>query len=258
MDIQDRVAIITGGASGLGKATAEALVARGAKVFLFDLTEGACSSVVNELGRENCAYAITDVTDEGSVNSGLDQAMKVFGDLHIVINAAGIGPPAKVISRDGNPLPLAEFKKIVDVNLCGTFNVLSKAAARIARQEPVNEDGCRGVIINVASAAAFDGQIGQPAYGGSKAGVVGMTLPIARELARQGIRINCIAPGLFMTPMAASLGEDVIDALGNSVEFPKRLGKPEEFAQLAIQMVENDYFNGEVVRLDGSIRMRAK
>lgn len=122
----------------------------------------------------------------------------------------------------------------------------------------MNEDGCRGVIINVASAAAFDGQIGQPAYGGSKAGVVGMTLPIARELARQGIRINCIAPGLFMTPMAASLGEDVIDALGNSVEFPKRLGKPEEFAQLAIQMVENDYFNGEVVRLDGSIRMRAK
>lgn len=258
MNLQDKVAVITGGASGLGKATAEALVMKGVKVFLFDLNEEACKAVVEELGSDNCAYAITDVTDEDSVNNGLDQAMEAFGKLHIIVNAAGIGPPAKVLDREGNPLPLAKFKQIVDINLCGTFNVLSKAAARMARQEPVNDDGCRGVIINVASVAAFDGQIGQPAYGGSKAGVAGMTLPIARELARQGIRINCIAPGLFLTPLAASLGDDVVEALGNSVEFPKRLGKPAEFAQLAIQMAENDYFNGEVVRLDGSIRMRAK
>lgn len=258
MNLQDKVAVITGGASGLGKATAEALVARGAKVFLFDLNEAACKATVEELGADKCAYAVTDVVDEDSVNNGLDQAMEAFGELHIVVNAAGIGPPAKVLDREGNPLPLVKFKQIVDINLCGTFNVLSKAAARIARQEPINEDGCRGVVINVASVAAFDGQIGQPAYGGSKAGVAGMTLPIARELARQGIRINCIAPGLFMTPLASSLGDQVIEALGNSVEFPKRLGKPEEFAQLVVQMAENDYFNGEVVRLDGSIRMRAK
>jgi len=258
MDLQDKAAVITGGASGLGKATAEALVAKGAKVFLFDLNEEACLAAVAELGAENCAYAVTDVTDEDSVNAGLDQAMAAFGKLHIVLNAAGIGPPAKVLDREGNPLPLAKFKKIVDINLCGTFNVLSKAAAIMAKQEPINEDGGRGVIINVASVAAFDGQIGQPAYGSSKAGVAGMTLPIARELAKQGIRINCIAPGLFMTPLAATLDDKVIEALGNSVEFPKRLGKPSEFAQLAVQMAENDYFNGEVVRLDGSIRMKAR
>lgn len=258
MDLQNKVAVITGGASGLGKATAEALVAKGAKVFIFDLNEDACQATVEQLGAENCAYAVTDVTDEDSVNAGLDQAMEAFGKLNIVLNAAGIGPPAKVLDREGNPLPLAKFKKIVDINLCGTFNVLSKAAARIAKQDPINEDGGRGVIINVASVAAFDGQIGQPAYGGSKAGVAGMTLPIARELAKQGIRINCIAPGLFLTPLAETLDDKVIEALGNSVEFPKRLGKPAEFAQLAVSMAENDYFNGEVVRLDGSIRMRAR
>ena len=258
MNLQDKVAVITGGASGLGKAAAEALVARGAKVYLFDLNVEACKTVVEELGAENCAFASTNITDEDSVESSLDQAIEAFGRIHIVVNSAGIGPPAKVLDRNGNPLPLMRFKQTIDINLCGTFNVLSKAAARIARQQPINEGGGRGVIINVASVAAFDGQIGQPAYGGSKAGVVGMTLPIARELARQGIRINCIAPGLFMTPMAASLDEDVIEALGRSVEFPKRLGKPNEFAQLVIQMAENDYLNGEVVRLDGAIRMRAK
>ncbi len=258
MDLQDKVAVITGGASGLGKAAAEAFVSKGAKVFILDLNEEACVAAVEEMGSANCGYAITDVVCEESVNAALDKALDTFGKLHIVLNAAGIGTPAKVLDRDGNPLPLAKFKKIVDVNLCGTFNVLSKAAARMAKLDPINEDGGRGVIINVASVAAFDGQIGQPAYGGSKAGVAGMTLPIARELAKPGIRINCIAPGLFLTPLAATLDDKVIEALGNSVEFPKRLGKPSEFAQLAVQMAENDYFNGEVVRLDGSIRMKAR
>ncbi|MGH1371100.1 MAG: SDR family NAD(P)-dependent oxidoreductase [Cellvibrionaceae bacterium] len=258
MNLTDKVALITGGASGLGRASAEALVAKGAKVFLFDLNEEACKATVAALGAESCAYTIADVTDEESVNAGLDQAMETFGKLHIVLNSAGIGPPCKVLDREGNPLALAKFKKIVDVNLNGTFNVLSKAAARMAKQDAVNDDGNRGVIINVASVAAFDGQIGQPAYGGSKAAIAGMTLPIAREFANYGIRINCIAPGLFHTELAMTLDDKVIEALGNTVEFPKRLGKPSEFAQLVVQMAENDYFNGEVVRLDGSIRMRAK
>lgn len=258
MDLQDKVALITGGASGLGRASAVALVGKGAKVFLFDLNEDACKATVEALGSDNCAYAITDVSDEDSVNAGLDKAITAFGKLDIVLNSAGIGPPCKVIDREGNPLALAKFKKIVDINLNGTFNVLSKAAALMAKQEPLNEDGSRGVIINVASVAAFDGQIGQPAYGGSKAAVAGMTLPIARELAYHGIRVNCIAPGLFHTELAMTLDDKVIEALGNTVEFPKRLGKPSEFAQLVIQMAENDYFNGEVVRLDGSIRMKAK
>lgn len=258
MNLHNKIALITGGASGLGRASAEALVAKGAKVFLFDLNEEACKSTVSALGADNCAYAIADVTDEASVNAGLDKAMETYGELHIVLNSAGIGPPCKVLDREGNPLALSKFKKIVDVNLNGTFNVLSKAAARMAKQDAVNDDGNRGVIINVASVAAFDGQIGQPAYGGSKAAIAGMTLPIARELAYHGIRINCIAPGLFHTELAMTLDEKVIEALGNTVEFPKRLGKPSEFAQLVVQMAENDYFNGEVVRLDGSIRMRAK
>jgi NAD(P)-dependent dehydrogenase (short-subunit alcohol dehydrogenase family) len=258
VEIQDKVALITGGASGLGKAAAEALVAKGARVFLFDLNEEACQAAVEELGANNCAYAIVDVADEESVIAGLDNAMETYGKLHIVANCAGIGPPGKVIDRDGEPLSLASFRKIVDINLIGTFNVMSKAAARMARQDALNEDGGRGVVINVGSVAAFDGQIGQPAYGGSKAGVVGMTLPVARELARYGIRVNTICPGLFMTPLAASLDEKVVEALGNSVEFPKRLGRPSEFAQLLVQMAENDYFNGETVRLDGSIRMQAR
>lgn len=258
MEIQDKIALITGGASGLGKAAAEALVAQGAKIFLFDLNEEACKTLVEEIGADKCAYAIVDVVDEESVVAGLDKAMDAYGKLHIVANCAGIGPPGKIIDRDGEPLPLASFRKIVDINLIGTFNVMSKAAAQMARQDAVNEDGGRGVVINVGSVAAFDGQIGQPAYAGSKAGVVGMTLPVARELARYGIRVNTICPGLFMTPLAASLDEKVIEGLSNSVEFPKRLGRPYEFAQLLVQMVENDYLNGETVRLDGSIRMQAR
>lgn len=258
MDIQGKTAIITGGASGLGQATARALVAKGARVTLFDLNEAACIATVNELGCDNASYAIVDVTDEDSVIRGLALAEAAHGELHIVVNCAGIGPPSKVIDRDGKPLALEKFKQIVNINLFGTFNVLRLAAAKMADNQPVTRDSGRGVIINVASVAAFDGQIGQPAYAASKAAVHGMTLPIARELARYGIRVNTIAPGLFMTPLAESLPDDAIAALGAAVEFPKRLGNPSEFAQLVVSMAENDYFNGETVRLDGSIRMAAR
>jgi NAD(P)-dependent dehydrogenase (short-subunit alcohol dehydrogenase family) len=263
MNVAGKVAIVTGGASGLGKATANALVAKGAKVCVCDLDESACLALVDELGADNCTYAIVNVTEEASVSAGLDAAVETYGELHIVVNSAGIGPPTKTLDRDGNPLPLAKFKQVVDINLNGTFNVLSKAAAIMARQTPFDDDGSRGVIINVASVAAFDGRIGQAGYSASKAGVVGMTLPIARELARYGIRINAIAPGVFRTEMvdkAVEQGgsEEVIKAMTAAIEFPKRMGHPAEFAQLVMQMIENDYINGEVVRLDGGIRLTAK
>lgn len=258
MDLQSKVAIVTGGASGLGLAACEALVNSGAKVCIFDFNEKAAAAAVETLGADNATFAVVNVTDEDSVNAGIAHCIKTFNELHIVLNSAGIGPPEKVINREGEPLPLDSFKRIVDVNMFGTFNVLSKAAAAMAKQSTINEDNGRGVIINVASVAAFDGQIGQPAYAASKAGIVGMALPIAREFARYGIRVNTIAPGLFRTPLAESLGEKVVEALGNSVEYPKRLGDPKEFAKLVVQIAENDYLNGEVIRLDGAIRMQAR
>lgn len=258
MELTNKVAIVTGGASGLGYAACAALIEKGAKVCIFDFNEKLAESAVVKLGGDSATFAKVNVTDEASVQSGLEHCLKTFGELHIVLNCAGIGPPEKVINREGEPLPLDNFKKIVDVNLFGTFNVLSKAAAVMAKQAPINDDNGRGVIINVASVAAFDGQIGQPAYAASKAGIVGMALPIAREFARYGIRVNTIAPGLFKTPLAESLGEKVVEALGNSVEYPKRLGDPVEFGKLVVQMAENDYLNGEVIRLDGAIRMQAR
>lgn len=258
MDLKNKVAVVTGGASGLGQAACEVLVSKGAKVCIFDLNEDAAKATVADLGESNATYAMVDVTDEVSVQQGIDHCLKIYGELHIVLNSAGIGPPQKIIDREGNPQPLDDFKKIVTVNLFGTFNVMSKAAAVMAKNAPVNEDNGRGVIVNVASVAAFDGQIGQPAYSASKAGVAGMTLPTARELARYGIRCNTIAPGLFLTPLAESLGEQVIESLSNTVEYPKRLGVPKEFGQLVAHIVENDYMNGEVIRLDGAIRMAAR
>lgn len=258
MNIEGKVALVTGGASGLGLAACRSLIEKGAKVAIFDFDKANGEAVVQELEEGKALFVQVDVTDEQNVAQALETLYKHYGELHIVVNCAGIGPPGKVINREGEPLPLDQFKKIVDVNLFGSFNVLSKAAARMAKQETLNDDGGRGVIINVASVAAFDGQIGQPAYAASKAGIVGMTLPIAREFARQGIRVNTIAPGLFLTPLAESLGEDVINSLGASVEYPKRLGNPKEFAQLVVHMAENDYLNGEVIRLDGAIRMAAK
>ena len=253
MEIKGATAIVTGGASGLGGATAERLAKAGAKVTIFDLNA--------ELGKKKAAeigghFVAVNVTDEAAVEAGLDESEGVNGQARILVNCAGIGPPGKVIGRDGKALPLADFSKIVAINLFGTFNVLSKFAARLHTADPIGEE--RGVIVNTASVAAYEGQIGQPAYAASKAGVVGMTLPIARELARYGIRINTIAPGLFLTPLLESLPQEAQDSLGKQVPFPSRLGKPSEYALLVESIVVNPMFNGETIRLDGAIRMTPK
>lgn len=255
MEIAGLAAIVTGGASGLGAATAELLAARGAKVTLFDLNAELGTAKAAEIGGR---FAAVNVTDEDAVANAIGEAEAVNGKARILINCAGIGPPAKVLNRDGSPLPLADFAKIIQINLIGTFNVLSKFAARIHDAEPLNEDGERGVIINTASVAAFEGQIGQPAYAASKGGVVGMALPIAREFARYGIRVNTIAPGIFWTPLLGSLPQEAQDSLGRQVPFPSRLGRPEEYAKMVEAIVINPMVNAEVIRLDGAIRMAPK
>lgn len=255
MDINGLAAIVTGGASGLGAATADLLAARGAKVTLFDLNSNLGAAKAAEIGGR---FALVNVTDEDAVANAIGEAEAVNGKARILVNCAGIGPPAKVINRDGTPIPLADFAKIININLIGTFNVLSKFAARIHDADPLNEDGERGVIINTASVAAFEGQIGQPAYAASKGGVVGMALPIAREFARYGIRVNTIAPGIFWTPLLGSLPQEAQDSLGRQVPFPSRLGRPEEYAKMVEAIVTNPMVNAEVIRLDGAIRMAPK
>ncbi|NKJ44193.1 MULTISPECIES: SDR family NAD(P)-dependent oxidoreductase [unclassified Novosphingobium] len=252
MDINGVAAIVTGGASGLGAATAELLAARGAKVTLFDLNAELGTAKAAEIGG---LFKAVNVTDEDAVADAIAEAEGLNGKARILVNCAGIGPPAKVLNREGQPLPLADFARIININLIGTFNVLSKFAARIFDAEPLDADGARGVIVNTASVAAFDGQIGQPAYAASKGGVVAMALPIARELARFGIRVNTIAPGIFWTPLLASLPQEAQDSLGNQVPFPSRLGQPAEYAKLVEAIVTNPMLNGEVIRLDGAIRM---
>jgi NAD(P)-dependent dehydrogenase (short-subunit alcohol dehydrogenase family) len=247
-------AIVTGGASGLGGATAARLAAAGAKVTIFDLNA--------ELGQSHAAaigglHIPVNVADESAVAAAIAQAEEAHGKARILVNCAGIGTPAKVVGRDGSPLPLDAFTKTVSVNLMGSFNTLSKFAARIFDAEVIGPEE-RGVIINTASAAAFDGQIGQAAYAASKGGVVSMTLPIAREFARYGIRVMTIAPGLFWTPLLATLPQEALDSLGRQVPFPSRLGQPDEFAALVEHIVVNPMLNGEVIRLDGAIRMAAK
>lgn len=255
MDINGLAAIVTGGASGLGAATAELLAARGAKVTLFDLNAELGHAKAAEIGGR---FSAVNVTDEDSVANAIAEAEAVNGKARILVNCAGIGPPAKVLNRDGSPLPLADFAKIININLLGTFNVLSKFASRIHDAEPLNEDGERGVIVNTASVAAFEGQIGQSAYAASKGGVVGMALPIAREFARYGIRVNTIAPGIFWTPLLGSLPQEAQDSLGKQVPFPSRLGKPSEYAMMVEAIVLNPMINAEVIRLDGAIRMAPK
>jgi NAD(P)-dependent dehydrogenase (short-subunit alcohol dehydrogenase family) len=250
LDINGLAAIVTGGASGLGGATAARLAARGAKVTLFDLNGDLGNAHAAAIGAR---FTRVDVTDEAAVADAIAEAEAVNGKARILVNCAGIGPPAKVIARDGSPIPLADFTRIVNINLFGTFNVLSKFAAALHTADAIGEE--RGVIVNTASVAAFDGQIGQAAYAASKGGVVGMTLPIARELARYGIRVMTIAPGLFMTPLLASLPQEAQDSLGQQVPFPSRLGAPDEYATLVESIVINPMLNGEVIRLDGAIRM---
>ena len=256
MDLQDKVAVITGGASGLGQATARLFHSEGARIAIFDMNDDLGQATAGELG-DGAIYCNVNVTDEDSVNAGLAAVQEAFGAVHIACNYAGVGTPGRTVGRDG-PLPLDYFKRVVDVNLIGTFNVIRLAAAQMVGQDPVTDDGCRGVIINTASVAAFDGQIGQAAYSASKAGVVGMTLPIARDFASMGIRVNTIAPGLINTPMLQGLPEPARESLAATVLFPKRLGEADEIAQVAKMLVSNDYMNGETIRMDGGIRMQPK
>jgi len=245
-------AIVTGGGSGLGRATAEKLAGKGARVAVFDLNPAAAAEAARVV---NGLALVGDVADEASASAALAKAAAAHGPARVLINCAGIGVAKRVVGRDG-PQPLVDFEKVIRVNLIGTFNMIRLAAAEMAKLEPV--DGERGVIISTASIAAYDGQIGQAAYSASKGGVVAMTLPIARELAQFGVRVNAIAPGVFMTPMMAGLPQPAQDSLGASVPFPQRLGQPAEYAALAVHIVENGYINGETIRIDGALRMAPK
>jgi NAD(P)-dependent dehydrogenase (short-subunit alcohol dehydrogenase family) len=243
-------AIVTGGASGLGAATARAFRAGGAQVTIFDRDADRGPALAAEIG---ATYAAVDVTDEASVSAGIATAQKTMGGLNALVNCAGIAIGEKTVGKDG-PHDLARYRKVIDVNLVGTFNCIRLAAAVMGANDPV--DGERGAIVNTASIAAFDGQMGQAAYAASKAGVAGMTLPLARDLARSGIRVNTIAPGLFLTPMLMGLPDEARAQLAADVVFPKRLGDPAEYAALARFMVESGYLNGETIRIDGALRMR--
>ena len=255
MEIKDRSFIVTGGASGLGEATIRSLVAAGGRAAAFDLADEKGEALAHELG-ENVIYCHTDVADEASVEQGVQAALASFGALHGVINCAGIGIPAKVVGKKG-PMDLGKFTKTIQINLVGAFNVIRLAAPHMINNAP-NEDGERGIVINTASVAAFEGQVGQVAYAASKAGIVGMTLPIAREFADHGIRVVTIAPGLFDTPMFASLSEQVRQSLETQLPFPSRFGKPSEFAQMVKAIMANPVLNGETIRLDSALRMQAK
>ncbi len=257
MEIKGKVAVVTGGASGLGAATVRAYVERGAKVAIFDMNEAAGQALADELGTDNVAYFEVNVCDEAMVEKAIVGTVAAFGAIHICNNYAGIGHGEKTVSK-GAPHKLDTFTKIINVNLIGTFNVARLAAAQMVTQDPVTADGGRGVIINTASVAGYEGQIGQAAYSASKGGVIGMTLTIARDLAADGIRCNTIVPGLIHTPLFDSLPENVYRSLEASVLGPQRLGKPEEIAHLSVYLVENDYMNGESVRMDGGIRMQAR
>ena len=248
------VFFVTGGASGLGEASARMLVEAGGKVLIADVNEASGTRVASELG-QNARFAVVDVSDDASVQAALSVASK-FGTLRGVVNAAGVVLAEKVLGRNGTH-PLDAFNRVIRINLSGTFNVIRLAAAVMSTNTP-SDGGERGVIVNTASVAAFDGQIGQAAYSASKGGVVGMTLPIARELARYGIRVMTIAPGIFDTPMMAALPEAARESLGQQVPFPPRLGKPAEYAALVKHIFENPMLNGEVIRLDGAIRMAPK
>lgn len=255
VDLSNKVAVITGGASGLGRATAEMVINEGGKVALFDLNEDLVEQTAGELGAAAAPFVV-NVADEESVQKAVGRVMEKFGAIHVNVNCAGIGAAARTLSRDG-AMPLKTFNFVIQVNLVGTFNTLRVCAEQMQQNDPGPDDE-RGVIINTASVAAFDGQIGQAAYSASKAGVAGMTLPIARDLARSGIRVCTIAPGIFETPMMAGAPDRVRDPLIEMVQFPKRLGNAPEYALLARQIIENRYLNGETIRLDGGIRMAAK
>lgn len=252
MDIKGQAAIVTGGGSGLGETTARALAAAGVKVALFDVVADAAERVASEIGGVAC---VCDVTNGESTEAAVAKAREAHGAARIVVQCAGIAPPAKIVGRKG-PHALELYSKVVNVNLVGIFNVMRLAAADILALEPLAPTGERGVMINTASIAAFEGQVGQAAYASSKAGVVGLTLPAAREFAPSGLRVVCIAPGIFKTPMMAGLPEETQKSLGAAVPFPSRLGDPAEYAKLVMSIIDNPYLNGEVIRIDGALRMQ--
>jgi NAD(P)-dependent dehydrogenase (short-subunit alcohol dehydrogenase family) len=253
MQLKDQAAIVTGGASGLGAATARRLAKEGAKVAVCDLNTKLAETVAKEIG----GVAVTcDVADAASAEAAIAAAAKAHGPARVLINCAGIGVAKRVVGREG-PMALPDFERVIKVNLIGSFNMLRLATAEMSKLAPL-ENGERGVVVSTASVAAYDGQIGQSAYSASKGGIVSMTLPIARELAQFGIRVLAIAPGLFLTPLLAMLPQEAQDSLAASIPFPRRLGDPSEFASLVMQMIDNPYLNGEVVRLDASLRMAPK
>ena len=255
MDMKDCVAVVTGGASGLGEATVRNIITLGGKAVIFDLQKEKGLELANELG-ENVRFISTDVTNEASVQDAIEATIQAYGKVNVLVNCAGIAIAKRTVNKKGAH-DLDSFSKVIQVNLVGTFNVIRLIAEKMGANTP-NEHGERGVIINTASVAAFDGQIGQAAYSASKGGVVGMTLPIARDLANVGIRVMTIAPGLFETPLFASLPEQAKEALGKMTPFPSRLGYPAEYAQLVKSIIENPMLNGETIRLDGAIRMQPK
>jgi NAD(P)-dependent dehydrogenase (short-subunit alcohol dehydrogenase family) len=250
MDVKGVAAIVTGGASGLGAATAHMLAVSGAKVAIFDLNEDVGHATAKEIGG---IFVKADISDDAEVAAALTCAEQAHGTARVLVNCAGIAPAVKTVSKEGQPHPLDAFRKAVEVNLIGSFNVISKFAARASAADPIGEE--RGIIVNTASVAAYDGQMGQAAYAASKGGIVGMTLPIARDLARSGIRVMTIAPGIFLTPMLLGLPQAAQDSLGQQTPFPSRLGKPDEYALLVKSILDNPMLNGEVIRLDGAIRM---
>jgi len=251
MNIQGQAALVTGGASGLGEATARELARLGAKVAVLDVNAALAERVAAEIGGIAC---VCDITQADSVNAALDKAEAAHGPARMLMNVAGIGSAKRIVGKDGNPAPLEDFVRVVNVNLVGAYNISRLYAARCAKLDPL-EGGERGVMMFTASVAAFDGQVGQQAYSASKGGLVGMTLPMARDLAQHGIRVCTIAPGLFATPLLKELPEPIQQSLAASIPFPPRLGKPSEFAELACHIVTNGHLNGEVIRLDGALRM---
>ena len=258
MRIQDKVIVITGGASGLGRATAHYLLEeKGARVAIFDLNLEAGEKTAAELGPERAMFVDTDVSNEESVQKAVDAVMARFGAIHVCINGAALPTPFKVLGKEGKAAPLARFAQVTAVNLNGVFNVMSKCAEQMAKNEPEAGEE-RGVVINVSSGAAYEGQIGQCAYASSKAAIIGMNMPAARELGAIGVRVNAIAPGLFLTTMVAGLGEKVLTSLKEQMEAPKRLGNVREFAHCCAFIIENAYLNAETIRLDAAARLRAK
>ncbi|WP_022980606.1 SDR family NAD(P)-dependent oxidoreductase [Ideonella sp. B508-1] len=253
MQISQQAALVTGGGSGLGEAVARALAAQGARVAVLDRQAEAAQRVAADIGGLACPC---DITDTAALTAALAQAEAAHGPARILMNIAGIGTARRIVQRDGSPAPLEDFERVVRINLIGTYNVTRLVVARMTTLPPLPDtDGERGVVVNTASVAAFDGQVGQEAYAASKAGIAGMTLPLARDLAQFGVRVCTLAPGLFATPLMKELPEEVQQRLAESIPFPRRLGRPEEFAELALHVVRNGHLNGEVIRLDGALRM---